>query len=346
MRFKVAAARSGEKADEIAVLCSATFPHSVVWASKSWLRLCGFDSINEILGRSLSCIQGPGTDSLAIQKLIQAMKASRPCKLRLVNYHRVGHVPFLHTVSVCPLHSADGDVKLFRATSTEVQWLCPQPASTIEGSHAVGTSFTTHSCASIASHGDGSCSSAVDVSSSVDASNDSHYFGAPMKVPVPSIFGGMPVTVITHAQPPYSALWASPAWLQLCGLAPSELAGQTLSVIQGPGTSREAIGELMSAAKENRPCSGIQLVNYHKSGAPFKHTVSIERMMTPGGLHILRATSTNVSRLGAKYIAGDEMDGSSCLQDEPAVWGDEFEAYQAHWDRLADEVIQISPAVC
>lgn len=347
MRLEPQAGPSGGHAENMAVVCSATPPYAVVWASESWLRLCGFDSLNDILGRSLSCIQGPSTDSAALNKIIQAVKASRPCGMRLINYHRVGLVPFIHTVSVTPLHSTEGAVTLFRATSTEVTWLCEQPASTPPSASA---SFTTHTCASIAPHdaSNGSHSrekskaSAADMSSSSasdEASNGSHYFASPKREL--RIWDTFPVTVVTEAQPPYAVLWASRAWLQLCGVTSAELTGQPLHAIQGPATDSVVVNQLMSAVREKRSCNGVQLVNYHKSGAPFRHTLSIERLKTPCGLRYLRATSTNVSRLGAKYLPGDSMDDSSCHEVEPSIWGEDFETHQACWDECMNKLVSI-----
>ena len=113
---------------EMTVLTSARAPYPIVWASEGWLELCGF-SATEIVGRDLKLIQGPGTDRLAITKLMDAVRSgSELHELTLVNYTKEKQ-PFRHTLSMVPLCSEPGEdgqaaaPTTLRATSTNVSYI-------------------------------------------------------------------------------------------------------------------------------------------------------------------------------------------------------------------------------
>ena len=132
---------------QMVVLTSATPPYAIMWASPSWLDVCGF-SMAEIMGNNLSCIQGPGTDGVAIASLMQFVKRRQGCTIRgLINYDKKKR-PFKHTLTVYPVKSgaksaraeraldaasatsadamddSDGEVSHFRAESTDVSLSC------------------------------------------------------------------------------------------------------------------------------------------------------------------------------------------------------------------------------
>lgn len=285
-----------ESAAEPVVVCSAVSPYPVLWASESWLQLCGFGSLDKIVGQTLECINGPGTGNEALAVIKQAVGSSRSCTVRLINYHYMQRVPFMHTVAVEPVLASDGTVSRFHATSTEVAWLGQQPRPS-----PTPISSSSDDCSAWGDSAETSFDDLEDLSCGTHSGVSLPLY----KQPVQAIFATKPVSVITQAEPPYAALWASHAWMQLCGLVTAELAGRPLKIIQGPGTDRAAIDKLMSAVREGRSCSGIQLVNYHKSGSSFRHSVSIELKTNSEGQPFYFATSNDVHRLGLKHHAGD-----------------------------------------
>ena len=112
--------------DGYIVVTSATAPYVVEWASAGWLRLCGFrPSGLDILGRSLSCIQGPLTDHNGVRRMSRCIRERRDSRrpVRLINYDSAG-VPFVHSVRFEYLpakHGRDGCCgAAFRATSSDV----------------------------------------------------------------------------------------------------------------------------------------------------------------------------------------------------------------------------------
>jgi len=107
------------------VLTQPTLPFAVMWASADWLDVCGF-SAQEIVGCTLSAIQGAGTDRIAVVRLMDAVRTKRPVEgLRLVNYSKKNR-PFSHTLSITPVRDGERDdapVVMFRATSVDVSVL-------------------------------------------------------------------------------------------------------------------------------------------------------------------------------------------------------------------------------
>ena len=82
------------------------------------------------------------------------------------------------------------------------------------------------------------------------------------------------MSATTSGEAPYAVESASPGWLAFCGFKPSEILGKTLSVVQGPGTEKEALCKLMQAVSKREPFS-TELTNYTKSGIPFINHITI-----------------------------------------------------------------------
>jgi len=119
------------------VLTQPMPPFAVTWASAGWLDVCGF-AADEIVGRTLSAIQGAATDRVAVGRLMEAVRTKRPVEgLRLINYSKKNR-PFSHTLSITPVRDGeqhDGPLVMFRATSVDVCVL---------NSHCAFVPFVTH----------------------------------------------------------------------------------------------------------------------------------------------------------------------------------------------------------
>ena len=98
---------------------------------------------------------------------------------------------------------------------------------------------------------------------------------------------------------PFAVVWASEAWLSLCGFGADDMVGRTLSLIQGPATDLRAVEFLMSCARASVPCDNVRLVNYGKDKRPFVHKLTMAVVRDAHGApEFLKATSTDVQRLG------------------------------------------------
>ena len=120
--------------------------------------------------------------------------------VELINYD-VHQVPFVHSVSLRQVYSTDGKVEMLRVEFRDVRRLG------VDGARGAA-----------AAAGEGQ----------VDTWHAASRYGSVRMSDVPS--GEM--TVITHGHAPYHVVWASPAWLELCGFTAGELLGKTLQCIQ------------------------------------------------------------------------------------------------------------------
>jgi len=143
------------------------------------------------------------------------------------------------------------------------------------------------------------------------------------------------VVVVTSASAPFVVLWASSAWLKLCGFSPSGLSilGRTLRHMQGPETNTKTVNRLMRAVHARQPLHGLKLINYSASGHPFSHTVSIEPVLSceqgfSGRGRFFRARSQNVISLCDSSIHEGERQH---LDDD--FWGEELEDFMHAWSQ-------------
>jgi len=93
-------------------------PFEMMWASGDWLDFCGFQT-NEIVGKTLKCIQGPETDADTIVTLMDAVARVTSITVRLTNYTRHG-IPFAHDVEVQPLTNSRGEPVLYKVRSNNI----------------------------------------------------------------------------------------------------------------------------------------------------------------------------------------------------------------------------------
>ena len=101
------------------------------------------------------------------------------------------------------------------------------------------------------------------------------------------------VQVVTSCEAPYRILWASKAWLTLFGFEEGQVLGQTLSIIQGPVTTR--IDALMNFAHLFGSASDT-IINHASSGAPFMQKVYITLLRGRKGTppQLMQVASTTV----------------------------------------------------
>jgi len=107
------------------------------------------------------------------------------------------------------------------------------------------------------------------------------------------------VQVILSGEAPYQIVWASEAWLKLCGYPNHEACGKTLQLVEGPLTSQDTVARLMEAMR-----TGVALkapIVYHaRSGRAFSHEIRVEPLKDSQGLvQCFQVTSADVQILSA-----------------------------------------------
>ena len=85
------------------VVTTARRPFVIANVNQAWLDLCGFGK-DEVLGRTMSCIQGELTDKRAVESVHAAVAAGRAADMTLINYTSKGDA-FLNYLRVFPLYA-------------------------------------------------------------------------------------------------------------------------------------------------------------------------------------------------------------------------------------------------
>jgi hypothetical protein len=237
-----------------------------------------------------------------MSKLMEAAAANRAVEgIELINYN-MDQVPFVHTVGLRPVSNADGVVETLRVESS--------------GARKIGTGRTRHRNPGEKSR---------------DAPAAARRRGAPSGSSPPAVPKGEMV-VVTHGYAPYGVVWASPAWLELCGFSLKELTGNTLRCIQGPGTDYVEIRKMMEHIRHFQPVTVQRLINYDKQNLPFSQRLTIVPVTSPTGAIFFRATSTCVCRLGAPTRSLGEPRSDTCWADELEDFLNVCEEPQHSWD--------------
>eukprot|EP00965_Chrysotila_dentata_P062018 2055100-Pleurochrysis_carterae.AAC.2 len=99
--------------------------------------------------------------------------------------------------------------------------------------------------------------------------------------------------VFTHAAPPFKVVHVNPAWTCLTGFAASEIVGQTCKILQGPETSKAALGELRGALNGYRTVV-VRLYNYTKQGERFLNELEIVPLHDEQGITHFLGTAKRI----------------------------------------------------
>ena len=74
----------------------------VEWVNPIFSAMCGY-SLDELRGKNLGPIlQGAGTDRATADRMRQAVRACRPCRETILNYHKNG-TPYWVEVAITPI---------------------------------------------------------------------------------------------------------------------------------------------------------------------------------------------------------------------------------------------------
>lgn len=88
---------------------------------------------------------------------------------------------------------------------------------------------------------------------------------------------------IVISDPEGRVTWMNPAFTRLCGYTLEEMQGQKPGhLLQGPDTDPEIVALLRQAIRQRVPIT-VELVNYHKSGAPYVVSISLTPLRNRAG---------------------------------------------------------------
>ena len=101
-------------------------------------------------------------------------------------------------------------------------------------------------------------------------------------------------------------VWLNAAWTRLCGYTREEMMDRSLKVLQGPATDQQAVQTLMHHVHEKKPCRVPALVNYDRTGRPFRHTLNVVPL---SALCFIRNLAKNTGR-HLMPVCGDQSSQS------------------------------------
>ncbi|HEY1125626.1 MAG TPA: PAS domain-containing protein [Sphingobium sp.] len=90
----------------------------IIACNAAFESLTGYDA-TEVIGRNCRFLGGADTDPATIARLREAIAASRPIMVELLNYRRDG-TPFRNAVMIAPLFDDQGDLQYFLGSQIEI----------------------------------------------------------------------------------------------------------------------------------------------------------------------------------------------------------------------------------
>jgi PAS domain S-box-containing protein len=90
----------------------------LIYVNDGFERLTGH-SRSEVLGRNCRFLQGPGTDTTALELIRECIRERRECHVELLNYRKDG-TPFWNRLSIAPLRDAKGRLTHFVGVQSDI----------------------------------------------------------------------------------------------------------------------------------------------------------------------------------------------------------------------------------
>jgi len=248
------------KIEHTFVVSDPTLPDCpVVFASDSFLRLCGYDR-GEILGHNCRFLQGDDTDQAVVRELREAVMRAESVTCRLVNYKKNGEA-FWNLLTLCPVKNGAGRVIKIVGVQIDV------------------TSRLQEEEAAVAMEGKSHASNVLkDVSQGIiHMENKNIHPGYDHIMDMKHTF-----CVSDPALPDCPVVFCSDGFLALTGYERDEVLGRNCRFLQGERTSQLAVGEVRKAVAEGTECS-VRMINYKKNGQPFWNYLTVRPIKNAGG---------------------------------------------------------------
>nr|AML77538.1 putative LOV domain-containing protein [Selaginella wallacei] len=288
--------------------------HAIVYASEGFLEMTGY-SREEVLGRNCRFLQGPGTDKRTIVEIREAIREERPCQVKLLNYTKSGK-PFWNLFHLAPVYSQkDGRVVHFVGVQTPISSrlaaVIESPVN-LQAEELEKLSLASQEERMMNSGGESSeeeeeCNaSEEDKQKALDAVKcvlsqltESSNKGLGARRSKSFTEGASRGTVCTSLMlsltriqqsfvladphlPDTPIVHASDMFLELTGYSREEVVGRNCRFLQGPGTDPEAIEQIRSSIKLEKPCT-VRILNYRKNKQAFWNFLHIAPVRNANG---------------------------------------------------------------
>jgi sigma-B regulation protein RsbU (phosphoserine phosphatase) len=89
-----------------------------IYVNRALSRLTGYPK-EELIGRSMSILQGPDTDPESIRKITDAVREGRSCEVIIKNYRKDG-TPFWNDLLISPVHDDSGNLTHYIGVQSDV----------------------------------------------------------------------------------------------------------------------------------------------------------------------------------------------------------------------------------
>lgn len=136
-------------------------------------------------------------------------------------------------------------------------------------------------------------------------------------------------------------IYANAAFCKISGYAKDEVIGKTPRILQGPGTSKQALGRIAESLRAGRECQE-ELLNYSRDGTPYWLDIHIVPLRDDTGtIRYFGAIERDVTD---KRTATEQLERLA-LEDILTGIGNRA-ALQQHMEGLAEAVVATTEAPC
>jgi len=246
-------AQALELTTECRIVTTATRPYTIVHTNRAWSELTQY-KFTEAVGQTCSFLQGPATQTAALQLLEAAIEAKQKVNTTLINYTRYGD-PIECTIECGPCVGGTHFYATVAGTPITDGSVAPlaTPAAPVEEEREP-----------------------LEPISFAEKHRNKRVKRTVDKMRLEEVIANTEDPIVLCSKDyPHVITHPNQAWLEMCGYALEEVEGLTNSILTGPLTDRAALERITACAKAGEPAIET-LINYKKGGIPFVNQVHVQ----------------------------------------------------------------------